>query len=323
MSRLFISPVESAEIDGVLPSREYDALLASVGYEIRGRRVAQALGGTNAFITGVEFTHGHDERYRENRRVFDDLESNVIRMADIEFGDWVSIWFEQLIAAGKRSFAVDVSSMSRPRIAGVVSALDRLAPEANIQLDFLYVPARFEAPPTPVDVTEALEPATTAFAGDPLPPNRRLLLVFGLGYEPEWAAAALDEFSPDRAIMFFPEGRDRRFADAVATANKPVFGLPNVHEPIHYAVEDPFRTFAQLEALVRDGFHNEMRPLLLPLGPKIFAAVCFLVAVTSPTAVPVWRVSSGSLGDPVGREADDRLVTLRVATRPLELTEAF
>jgi hypothetical protein len=323
MSRLFLSPVESGPIDQLAPERGYEALLASVGYELRGRRAAEAVAGTGTAITGVEFTHGHDERYQENRRTYDALGSTVLRLEDSHFGAWALQWFRELIAVGKSRFAVDVSSMSRPRIAGVVSALDLLANEAEITVDFLYVPAVFAPPSPPADVTEALEPATAAFTGDPLLPDRRLFLLFGLGYEPEWAAAAIDEFSPEQALVFFPQGRDVRFEQAVAEANEPVFALPNVDEPLRYPVADPFRTFAEVDAIVREALRLQMRPLLLPLGPKIFAAVCFLVAVTGPTAIPVWRVSSGRFADAPDREPDDQLVTLRVATRPLRPAEPY
>jgi hypothetical protein len=314
---LFVAPVDPALLDAIPDDRTYDSLLASIGYETRGRRVAEALADRTKALVGIEFAHGHNDTYRANRLAFDELGAEVLRLSDNEFVAWVGGWLADVAGKNRVRLAVDISSMSRPRIGAVVKAVADLPTGADVILDLLYAPAKFEVSPPLPDATEALEPATPDFTGEPLKPSLPLCVLFGLGYEPERAAAALDEFSPEQAFVFFPEGRDKRFTKAVGTANKDVLALPHVGEPIRYAVSDPFRCFAILDAIVRRVLENGMRPLLLPLGPKVFAAVCFLVAVTLPTSIPVWRVSSGVFSGTPDREANNELVTLRVGTQPL------
>lgn len=115
-----------------------------------------------------------------------------------------------------------------------------------------------------------------------------------------------------------PVGSSNELTDAVESANTPLLGFEDVAQPIHYIVRDPFRSFMELEALIEHVLSKGNRPLLLPLGPKIFATVCMLAAVTSPVRVPVWRVSSGAFSDAGDRIAENELVTLRVSTQPLE-----
>jgi hypothetical protein len=184
----------------------------------------------------------------------DDLGTDVQRKNDPEFVAWVPDWLAEVGRSASDAgmhVAVDISSMSRPRIAGVVRALTNVPLGARVTIDFLYAPAAYEPAPTELpDATEALEPVTPAFAGAPADPAEPLVLVFGLGYEPERAASAMDEFAPERAVPFFPIGSDERFVADVKRSNADVLGLREVGSPVCYSIADPFRTLTNLEALV-------------------------------------------------------------------------
>jgi hypothetical protein len=332
---LYVAPTPPARLDSAACGRYYRALLCSVGYESRSRAIAEHLHPSVEEITGVEFLHGHNKIYEDNRRVFDRLGADVRRMGDQDFVSWVRGWLGRFADHDDVTIAVDVSSMSRPRIAGAVMAIAELPQTATMTVDFLYAPARYEPAPESVpDATEALDPVIPAFAGAPADPGEPLVLIFGLGYEPERAASAVDEFAPQRAVPFFPIGSDPRFVEDIEKASSGVLALPDVGDPVCYAVNDPFRTFCDLEIIVeaiqsdgrlspsREHDERRKRPLLLPLGPKIFAATCMLVANCVDPPVPVWRVSSGIFEDPDDREADGELVTLRVSTVPIPVPEA-
>jgi hypothetical protein len=329
-----MAPVAPEPINAAAEERRYRALLCSVGFETRSRAIAERLHQSVGALHGVEFPDRHNEVYEQNRAVMDELGADVRRLDDDAFGGWVAQWLASLAHNGEHSVAVDVSSMSRPRIAGVVQAITRLPDHARLTVDFLYTPAQYEKAPTEMpDATEALDPVTPAFAGTPADPQQPLVLIFGLGYEPERAASALDEFAPQLAIPFFPVGGDERFEGDVEAANMSVLELADVAEPHRYAIKDPFRTFCDLEVLVdriRSGHQGPRdvaesagpgRPLLLPLGPKIFAATCMLVAASADRPVAVWRVSSGALAEADDRHSDGELVTLRVSTAPLTAEE--
>ena len=323
-----MAPVAPERLEHAAIGRAYGALLCSVGYETRSSAIAKSLQPSVDSIAGVEFHRGHNAIYKRNRQHMDAIGADVRRLDDESFCAWVTGWLSDLAKAGQDLVAVDVSSMSRPRIAGVVQAIMTLPDDARITVDLLYTPARYKPAPQEVpDATEALDPVLPEFAGAPADPEQPLVLVFGLGYEPERAASAVDEFAPQVALPFFPIGSDSRFEIAVQHANQSVLALPDVKAPHRYAISDPFRTFCDLEVLVQmiqaghlaDTAGRPARPLLLPLGPKIFAATCMLVAASASTPVPVWRVSSGIFGSDDDRESSGELVTLRVSTAPISL----
>lgn len=248
----------------------------------------------------------------------DEMNAEVRRFSDDEFVAWVPSWFGRFTADEPVCLAVDVSSMSRPRIGGVIHAIADIPPEHHVVVDLLYVPAQYRDPPPEIpEATEALAPVTPEFAGEPLDPESPMMLLFGLGYEPERAASAVDELAPQHAVPFFPIGTDDKFRKAVQAANADVLALKAVGKQVEYQVNDPFRCFSELEALVGYFLRDAQRPLLLPLGPKIFAAVCMLVAVSATPRVPVWRVSAGVFDDPEDREPENEMVTLRVSNRPI------
>jgi hypothetical protein len=330
MSReLYLAPVAPRPLAGAAVDRNYRSLLCSVGYESRSRAIAEQLHTVVEDLHGVEFHHHHNEVYEENRRRLDEIGAQVQRLDDEQFSPWVTRWLANLAGDGIH-VGVDISSMSRPRIAGVIQAIMALPNGAQLTVDLLYTPAQYEPAPREMpDATEALDPVISAFAGAPADPQQPLVLIFGLGYEPERAASALDEFAPQGALPFFPVGRDQRFERDVQNANVSVLELSEVRDPVRYAIEDPFRTFCDLEVVVEtiragtpafsaeEGTQRPARPLLLPLGPKIFAATCMLVAAAADPPVPVWRVSSGVFGEAQERHSDGSLVTLRVSTAPL------
>lgn len=318
--RLFLEPVETISLDEEI-SRSYDSVIGSIGYEARGRRATRALSEVSQRIIGVEFLHAHNATYRENRAAFESFDAEIVRVSDTDFVGWIGDMLTRASASGESRFAIDISSMSRPRIAASVKALADLPDDADVVIDYVYVPSAFEPAPEMPDATEALEPAIPDFAGAPRDPNLPLSVLLGLGYEPERAAAALDELSPQHAIAFYPIGRDERFRGAVELANRDVLDLPLIEQLVPYHVTDPFRCFAELDAIVSKVLEAEMRPLLLPLGPKIFAAVCFVVSLAATESVPVWRVSAGIFAEPHNRHAHDHLVTLRVSTKPLRMAD--
>jgi hypothetical protein len=332
--QLYLAPVAPQPLKAAAEERSYRALLCSVGFETRSREIAKRLRGSVGELHGVEFPDRHNEVYEENRAVMDELQADIRRLDDEQFSMWVADWLSSISREREQSVAVDVSSMSRPRIAGVVQAIMGLPAQARLTVDLLYTAAQYEPAPTEMpDATEALDPVTPTFAGAPADPQQPLVLIFGLGYEPERAASALDEFAPQRALPFFPVGGDERFEADVQAANASVLELADVADPWRYAIGDPFRTFCDLEVLVerirsghpggrQDGEGRRPgRPLLLPLGPKIFAATCMLVAASADPPVAVWRVSSGTFGEADDRHSDGELVTLRVSTAPLPAGE--
>jgi hypothetical protein len=275
--------------------------------------VAEYLGGSPK-IHAAGFTHHHTDAHSDNQRYLLSRGAELAELSDLDFSTWIS---DQL-AQPHRRVAIDISSMSRPRIAATVLALTR-GVNREIVVDFLYVPQRYDGPPESSDVPTDLEPVSSDFAGWYSDVDRSLVVIFGLGYEPLRASGAIDALEPDMAIPFFPLGSEQGFVNDVLAANQTVFSLPTVEQARPYSLDDPFSCFAELDSLVSYYASSGSRLLLLPLGPKIFVLICILVAAVRRPVTPVWRISPGPRDRPVDRLPGNMVVTMSVSPTPIEV----
>lgn len=307
---------------GQLPTRGYDALLCSLGYESRAVAVAQSVGNGTP-ITAVGFPYGHDDVYRTNGRVLEQLQAYVVPdVSAANHPSWIRDWLAEQARLGARRVAIDISSTTRTRIAAVVHAL--LHDRAGLVVDFLYVPERYlPAPPIPA-ATESAGPISSFFAGWATDARQPLAVLFGLGYEPTRAAGALDYLEPAIAVPLMPTGGDPAFVADVERGNKDVFTMRTVRPPVEYDIVDPAAAISMLRALVDQLSRSDSaqsrephRVLLLPFGPKVFALSCLVVSATSRVRLPVWRVSPGRFEGASDRAPEDRVITLRASTAPL------
>lgn len=299
----------------------YDSALASLGYEQRSREIPEVLSTTGL---AVPFGDRQEGEWATNKAFFKDRNW---KLAPIETEDWnhfetVRAWLGEVVQAGhgKARVAVDVSSMTRPRIADIVEAVVSLPTATAVEVDFLYTPAAFEDPDPELEPPVfAVEPVSGYFAGWWSALERPLLAIVGLGYELERAASALDVLEPERVEVYVPEGTDARYLEAVEKANHGLIGVEHEDQDrIYYAVGDPFTCFRRLEAsLARH--EADHRLALVPLGPKIFALAATLAAALHPAGSQVIRVSAGERQAALPRRSDGSLFGLTVAiSRPAD-----
>lgn len=314
---MLIAPLEATTLDA-LNGSAYDWMLASVGYEPRATAVATAL-VRDGRGTAVGFPTGHVLAYDDNAETFNDLGMEVLERGDDEFPAVVADLLArsavgELRDDGRRRprLAVDVSSMTRTRIAAVVQALAELPAGAQIGVDFLYAPATFREPEAPPPAILRRDPVSGFFAGSLAMGDSTVMI--GLGYEQHKAASTIEDFGPSRVVAFVPEGEDERFLEAVLVANAGVLEGPLRPDEERYRLDDPYATMQRLEALCFDALYRDdpRMPVLVPLGPKIFAVCCLLVGALHVEDVAVWRVSYWELEPPVAAEAAGAVYGLKV-----------
>jgi len=309
-----VLPFKARELDDA--SRlQYDSMLASVGFETRSRQIAEAVPVVGK---AIPFKDHKVLDYEENLKFFKGAGWDLPEISDEEYFVWVSEWLTTVIEANKPArIAIDVSSMSRRRIADVIEAIISLPDEAEAAIDFLYTAAVFEKPDKDEEPPIfSVAPVSEFFAGwwDDL--EKPLFAIVGLGYELERAASALDLLEPSRTQLFVPEGRDLKYLEAVREAN---LGLDDWRgldpEEILYSVSDPFACFRQLEQKV-SRLQSRERIALVPLGPKIFAVAAILTAALHPTSSQVIRVTAGLHQPTQYRPSDGSLFGLSVVVKP-------
>jgi hypothetical protein len=184
----------------------------------------------------------------------------------------------------------DISSMNRAMIANLVLALC----EASQKLEtvhFYYMPARFNEPDLNFPTIESIGAVIPEFAAPSVDTSLPVCIVMGVGYEYGLAVGLINRIEPSRAICFQAVGHDEQYVAAVRHANLNFeFGVPNVRVS-EYNVLDAKSGFKFVSDVVA-GVVRESRAVLVPMGPKIFALFCNLIALKFFGYVSIWRIIS-------------------------------
>ena len=265
----------------------YEYLIAACGYEGRSISVARMLEDRVANHVVHEYGNKNLFSYDKNRRFF--------RYVSADFVDLFSVdWQERLVSpdGGPRPrIAIDISCMDRDLIAHLVAEFSRWEIGTIFSVDYFYTPGRYAPGLLGSAGTITVNRPARGLEGWPTYPDRPLACIVGLGYEGELALAAVESLEPSGLYAYSPRGVDQQY-DLVVEANNSDF-LKSMAEPCsYYDVKEPLTLYRSLSNLVRTlSVHSRL--VLVPLGPKIFALICALVASDNPEHVSMWRVSSG------------------------------
>lgn len=287
----------------------YDIFLATVGFEQRSLHIAQILGDRPKIRAACAYDSRKVHAYYSNLSWFKKAKYRVEERKDSEFEAWCEEALRSVPATSRRllRLAVDVSSMSRFRIAGLMACIREISTERQVQADFLYSPAKFSPPHQEGGPIVIFEPVTKKFAGWSDEPDKPSMAIFGLGYEEDKAVGALEYIEPSTVWAFRPTGEDEKYDRALKRANRTFWDLLPRRNIIDYRVDRPFECFANLESLTYGALRSG-RPVLIPFGPKIFTACCLLVGLVHYPRVVVWRVSSGEFETAANRVATGKVV---------------
>jgi hypothetical protein len=296
-----------------------DLLIGGLGWELRSRRVPEALRDQTTRVLLLDLDSAGQGDYDSNVAYAEDQGIDHPDIEPKQLTGWLVDRVSEIENADSEApkVAIDVSSLSRDRIAYLIQGIQRLeerpAEDAKPSaiVDFLYTPA---IPPknTPgPEHIEILGPVTPRFAGFVAEPNSPVIAFVGLGIEEDRAIGALEYIEPAQVAVFVPYGEDAEFDEKVRDANTLIWNqvMPE-KDTIRYRVDDPFWLYTTLEERVFNA-SAEGRPILVPLGPKIFAACCLLVASQHRRA-GVWRVSPGNYGSGETVDSAGKLVGLRI-----------
>jgi hypothetical protein len=274
-------------------AREYDVFIAAVGFERRSRGIAEFLKPDAKKLLACAFNDRKVLSYDENMKWYLDNGYVVEEKGDNEFRAWLEQSLAEFRGRDGRPvrLAIDISSLSRFRLAVIVDWLRKRRSEDPFIVDFLYSVANF-APPASADTPNThVGPVLKSYAGWSLNPNQPTVAIVGLGYEENKALGAVEHLQVSQMWLFAPQSSILEYAAELERANGILFESVSRENRIDYRVEQPFDCFVALESLT-DRCLRSNRVVLLPFGPKIFALCSLLVASIHENA-SVWRVSAG------------------------------
>ncbi|MFN3259741.1 MAG: hypothetical protein ACE37J_04195 [Pikeienuella sp.] len=289
-----------------------DLFVGCVGYERRSIEALKKLTSDryNGEAIIFDYRSGDLHSYREN------IEAECLRSAELiaDFCKLLKRLVELINLREQISITLDVTSFDREKIALLLKAIFENKSRVS-SVTICYFPREFTEPSHRLDVVQSFGPVLPAFIGEASFSRESLALIIGAGYEYGRAVGAIDLLEPDRIYCLTPVGTDPRFEVEIEKNNLEFSFLEEGELLQRYDLMKPETLFYEVRRIVEFETH-ERNVLILPLGPKIFAAVSLIVALLLHPSVMVWRHSTTTKSAPASTsDARASGVDVRLAFR--------
>lgn len=303
------------EADEVLAA-DYDLMFVTCGYEERASYLLTRYTGVTGHLVVLDYACAGIHSYDDNHTMMEQLASSWIDLRSSELPTQIATSVVAALATIEGDAAarvlVDVSSCSRSVLAHLLLALAQPR-ERRVILTCAYAISDFYDPPAGELPSSISEPVIGDLSGWSHDLSKPPCAIIGLGFEPGRALGSIDYLEVPEVRLFLPQGPDQRFEAAVLAANRLL--TDEVGSPLRYSILDPEDAFQKLTSLVY-GLLPRFRPIIIPLGPKIFAALSMLLALRLFPQVCIWRTSAGS-GEEVANRKPSGTVVAFEYTIPL------
>lgn len=287
-------------------AEEFDLAIVTCGYETRATYLRKTIALNASELLVLDYRCNAILSYDANKAFYESLSSR--RFIDID--DSLSKTLNTAIAGAasrvdtdaRLRIFIDVSSCSRSVMAKLFLAVAESVP-GRAELTCAYALSAFDTPPDGELPSHISEPVVGDLSGWSDDLSKPPCAVIGIGFEPGRALGCIDYLEIPEVRLFMPYGVDQRFEQAVRDANAALIAEAGDQSVLPYQILDPAATYEKMESLIY-GLLARFRPVLIPLGPKIFAALAMVLAVRMLPRICVWRTSSGSIGDISDRTAN-------------------
>jgi hypothetical protein len=265
-----------------------DIFIHALGYEERSSTMLKSDIARSAECISLVFQGEERLSFRRNLETAQNRKTELV----YEFLEFFRFDFvAKLNARGKKPKVVaDISSMNRTMIAAMLFAL--LRSRAYVEsVHLIYVPGQFKEPRTEFPAIEQIGAVIPELSGFDADPELPVGVVMGLGYEYGLAVGLINRLEPRLTVCFRAIGQDKRYDEACRRANLDFdFGY-NSTELGSYPLVDAAAAYNHIENVVY-GMTKAFRVVMVPLGPKIFAALATLISIKYIGTVAMWRVAA-------------------------------
>lgn len=286
-------PVEGDNLEAL------DLLIYTVGFETRSRYIVEKIADKQNFCAAALVYEGiKNSSFEKNLALFRKRGHSEFgcKREDIDNGIDIAI-----NCARKKTekngicIAVDISALDRRVMSLILLALcQRLKLEDTLRV--LYTPAKYNNLKTNFPPMKSFGPVIPELMGRILPNNQNKCLVMGVGYEYGASLSVIERIEPKLAYFFSPVGFDERYQKDVRDANFDFdFDIEKKNTNINsYNLRTPASTYNEVDYLVQSISHR-YSVIFVPFGPKIFSAICILIAFSKAPYATLLRYS---LNDP-------------------------
>ncbi len=271
---------------------QYDLKIFALGYENRSCDIPKKLVLDDGDSIAIDLDFNHVLNYQANKNWYQSKNITIMNHKPEAISDEI---FSRLNDKDNDFYNVflDVSSFTRKHIAAIILALKDYTESysTSIRLDIGYSVAKYSEPGSDGPISFS-GPVLSRFSGHPADPSLPSECILGVGYEEGKALGIIEYIEPNRVWLFLPTGTDPKYEESLRLANKTLFESRSAKNLISYKVLNPYSTYLKLESLAASLIH-ESRPVLIPLGPKIFFALSTLIVLKYINQMSLWRVSAG------------------------------
>lgn len=212
---------------------------------------------------------------------------------------------------------VDISSMSRPVMASLITAMSDFASDRQVELKIGYVIASFSPPPTTLPPNEDIRPISESLAGWPNDTSAKTALIVALGYETGKAEGACEYFDASDTWAFIPKSPLVQYDEQVLKNNDDFIRRVSArNRVINYPVDNPAQAFGELASVISI-LAPRSNPIVLPFGPKVFFIFAALLSFLYPQ-MGVWHVSSDNSDAADDQVGSKYVVGFCVALGPMQ-----
>ena len=302
------------EISLVEPSIDnFDLFVGCIGYEHRSLAALRKIKASNFKGRSILFDYNSGDLFSYSDNRGDPLvATSEVRSSFRDFERFVKNF---LLARNQTSVLFDVTSLDREKIAILLQLFFHNRSHIE-KVTLCYFPREFVEPTYSLNIVRSFGPVLPAFIGENSFSRDSLTLIIGAGYEYGRAIGAIDLLEPDRVYCMTPVGTDARFESAILKNNLEFSFLEDKELLKTYDILRPESLFYEIRRIVEFEL-QERNVLILPLGPKIFAAVSMLVALILHPSVMVWRHSTTS------KEAPDSTSDAHASGKDIRLAFRF
>jgi len=292
---------------------DVDALIYGLGYESRCLEVARRTEARLHYAIKMPSLDLHS--YGENLKEADIRAHSIVDDFDAFLRRVLPDFFQTQGQKNVR-IGVDISSINRAMLFRLMSVLAMHCRQEDV-VQIFYTPAAFDEPDWRFPQIESLGPISPEFSGFSADPEKPLCLILGLGFEPGVSMGIISQLEPSASFCFWGNGSDERFEDAVKKANFDFSftGFNTLTRP--YDLFDPIGTYTSLESLSY-GLIRDFNVILVPMGPKIFAFLSFLVGMAHPGSLAIWRAAQ-LRAQPFDARAGESVIQVTLDARTLSL----
>lgn len=289
----------------IATARRFDLAIATCGYETRATYLTKTFKLDTAQLLVLDYCCDGVLSYDVNKVFYEcQSERSFVRINDQLNETLVEVLAAaaaKLDADARLRIFLDISSCSRSVMATLVLAIANTV-EDRVDLTCAYALSAFDTPPDGELPSHISQPVVGDLSGWSNDLSKPPCAVIGMGFEPGRALGCMDYLEIPEVRLFMPIGVDQRFEKAVQEANAVLISEVGTQSVLPYQILDPAATYEKMESLIY-GLLPRFRPVVIPLGPKIFAMLAIILAVRMLPQICVWRTSSGSIGEVIDRIA--------------------